>query len=156
MITFIQFRNFVDSQSLLDMSSLSRPEKDDKVKLVLPQENENSIDYWQFLKIGDAFVYESEPYKVDNQSYFQIVRTIHSHLGSDVKSIISFDNPRWIEVLSACKALQYTDDSFVFKNYKVHSRAKAAARLVKRGINVSIKENDLMVDRMDEAFEKVR
>ena len=104
MITFIQFRNFVDSQSMVDMSSLSHSEKDDKVKLVIPQDNEDSIDYWQFLKIGDALIFEKELMNVDNESYFQIVKTIHSHLGGDVKRIISFDNPRWAEVLSACKA----------------------------------------------------
>lgn len=156
MITFIQFRNFVDSQSMVDMSSLSHSEKDDKVKLVIPQDNEDSIDYWQFLKIGDALIFEKELMNVDNESYFQIVKTIHSHLGGDVKRIISFDNPRWAEVLSACKELEYRGDSFVYENDKVHSRAKAAARLVKQGINVSIQENDLTVDRMDEAFEKVR
>jgi len=156
MITHLQFKNFVDTIPLKDLGGLSRSEKDDKVRLVLPRENEDSIDYWQFLKIGEALVFEKELLNVDNESYFQIVKTIHSHLGGGVKRIIGFDNPRWVEVLSACKALGYTDDSFVYENDKVHSRAKAASRLLKRGISVSIQDNDLMVDNMEEAFGKVK
>ena len=156
MITHLQFKSFVDSQSFIDMSGLSRSEQGDKVKLILPQENEDTIDYWQFLKIGEALIFEKELLNVDNAPYFQIVKTIHSHLGGGVKRIIGFDNPRWDEVLSACKALGYTDDSFVYENDKVHSRAKAASRLLKRGISVSIQDNDLMVDNLDEAFGKVK
>lgn len=156
MITHLQFKKFVDTFSLKDLSGLSRVEKDNKVKLVLPEKNEDSFDYWQFLKIGEALIFEKELLNVDNAPYFQIVKTIHSHLGGGVKRIIGFDNPRWVEVLSACKALGYTDDSFVYENDKVHSRAKAASRLLKRGISVSIQDNDLMVDDMDEAFGKVK
>lgn len=156
MITHLQFKSFVDSQSLIDMSGLSRTEKADKVKLLLPQENEDSIEYWQLLKIGEALVFEHELLKVDNQFYSQIVRTIDTHLGNGVKRIIGFDNSRWVEVLSACKELEVTDDSFVYENDKVHSRAKAAARLVKQRIGVSIQNNDLTLDNMEEAFSKVK
>lgn len=156
MITHLQFKSFVDSQSLIDMNGLSRTEKADKVKLLLPQENEDSIEYWQFLKIGEALVFEHELLKVDNQFYSQIVRTIDAHLGSGVNRIIGFDNPRWVEVLSACKELGFTDDSFIYENDKVHSRAKAAARLVRQGLGVSIQDNDLTLDNMEEAFGKVK
>lgn len=156
MIGHRQFKEFIDSISIVDLRGLSRSEKDEKVKLVMPYESEDTIDYWQFLKIGDALVFESELYKVDNQPYIQIIRTIHSHLGGGVKQIISFDNPRWIEVLSSCKSLEYTDDSFVYENDKVHSRAKAAARLAELGINVSIQDNDLIISNREDAFRRVK
>lgn len=106
------------------------------------------MPYREVLNLRTGFIYLSEIDDTrDYSSYFYILEKITEHFNASVKEVASWTNDVWHDVILFVKRMpEYPrTNAFVHEEFRKQERerARAAMRLVRFGVTLSVKDNDL-------------
>lgn len=118
------------------------------------------MPYRDVLKLKTGFIYLSEiDDSRDYSSYFYILERITEHFNASVKDVASWSNIVWHDVIQFVKSLpEYPHtNAFVQEEFlkPERERARAAKRLQRFGVTLSIKDNDLEITNTEGAIDYI-
>lgn len=118
------------------------------------------MPYSDVQKLKTGFIYLSEiDDSHDYSSYFYILERITEHFNASVKNVASWSNIVWSDVIQFVKSLpEYPrTNAFVHEEFlkPERERARAAKRLKRFGVTITIKDNDLEITNTDGAIDYI-